>query len=108
MVISFRFLLYKDPKEIQARQGQLVLVEYKVRKYTEGVLSDAEWEEAKANRAAWRQAVNDNQELRRSLSTSVKTILDKYRKGVTAKDLFEESCTKDNESFEIIKNYFDN
>lgn len=54
MVISFRFLLYKDPKEIQARQGQLVLVEYKVRKYTEGVLSDAEWEEAKANRAAWR------------------------------------------------------
>lgn len=100
--------LAKANEAIRTYKEKLSETDYKVQKYTEGVLTEAEWEEAKANRAAWRQVVNDNQELRRSLSTSVKTILNKYRKGITPKDLFEESCTKDNESFEIIKNYFDN
>ena len=108
MVILFQFLLYKDPKEIQARQGQLVLVDYKVQKHTEGVLSDAEWEEAKSKRAAWRKAVNDNEQLRDESRKMVNSIIKKYRNGVTMRQLFEESCTKDNASFETIKNYFDN
>lgn len=36
----------------------------------------------------------------------VDSIILKYRNGVTMKQLFEESCVKDNTSFEVIKNYF--
>lgn len=37
----------------------------------------------------------------------VDSIIKKYRKGVTMRQLFEESCVKDNELFETIKNYFE-
>lgn len=73
----------------------------------EGVLSEEEWQEAKTNRAAWRQAVNDNEQLRNESKKLVDNIIAKYRNGVTMRQLFEESCTKDNESFETIKNYFE-
>lgn len=94
--------------EIKIYKDKLTATDYKVQKYTEGVLPEAEWQEAKAKRAAWRQAVNDNEQLRDESRKMVNNIIKKYRNGVTMKQLFEESCVKDNESFETIKNYFDN
>lgn len=94
--------------EIKIYKDKLTATDYKVQKYTEGVLPEAEWQEAKAKRAAWRQAVNDNEQLRDESRKMVNSIIKKYRNGVTMKQLFEESCIKDNESFETIKNYFDN
>lgn len=93
--------------EIKIYKDKLAATDYKVQKYTEGVLSEEEWQEAKTNRAAWRQAVNDNEQLRNESKKLVDNIIAKYRNGVTMRQLFEESCTKDNESFETIKNYFE-
>ena len=93
--------------EIKIYKDKLTATDYKVQKYTEGVLSEAEWQEAKAKRAAWRKAVNDNEQLRDESRKMVNSIIKKYRKGVTMKQLFEDACTKDNASFETIKNYFE-
>ena len=93
--------------EIKIYKDKLTATDYKVQKYTEGVLSEAEWQEAKAKRAAWRKAVNDNEQLRDESRKMVNSIIKKYRNGVTMRQLFEESCTKDNASFETIKNYFE-
>lgn len=94
--------------EIKVYKDKLAKTDYKVQKYTEGVLSEEEWNEAKTNRAAWRQAVNDNEQLRNESKKLVDNIISKYRNGVTMKQLFEDACVKDNASFETVKNYFDN
>ena len=91
--------------EIKIYKDKLTATDYKVQKYTEGVLSEAEWQEAKAKRAAWRQAVNDNERLRDESRKLVDNIIKKYRKGVTMKQLFEDACIKDNATFEAVKNY---
>lgn len=92
--------------EIKIYKDKLSKSDYKVQKYTEGVLSEEEWEEAKAKRAAWRQAVNDNEQLRDESKVLVDTIIAKYRNGVTAKSLFDECCTMDNAMLETVKACF--
>lgn len=92
--------------EIKIYKDKLSKSDYKVQKYTEGVLSEEEWEEAKAKRAAWRQAVNDNEQLRNESKALVDAIIAKYRNGVTAKSLFEECCTMDNAMLETVKACF--
>lgn len=92
--------------EIKIYKNKLTKTDYKAQKYLEGVLPETEWLRAKADRAAWRQAVNDNEQLRDESKKMVDNIIKKYRNGVTMKQLFEESCVKDNASFETVKNYF--
>lgn len=99
--------LYDAINEIKAAKANLTATDYKVQKYTEGVLSEEEWEEAKTRRAAWRQTVNDNEALQAQIKVTVNEIVSKYRHGVTPKQLFEDACEKDNELFETIKNYFE-
>lgn len=46
-------------KEIAALKKQLANTDYKAIKYAEGLISEEEYAEAKAERAAWRERINE-------------------------------------------------
>ena len=91
---------------IEVNKKRLFDSDYKVQKFTEGLLSLAEWSEAKTKRAAWRKAVNDNEVLRDTAKAMVNAIIAKYRGNETPRDIFETCCVRDNALFETVKTYF--
>lgn len=98
--------LAKAVHHIKVNKKRLADSDYKVQKFTEGLLTLAEWAEAKAKRAAWRKEVNDNEALRDTAKAAVDAIVAKYRGGKTPRAIFEECCTRDNALFETVKAYF--
>ena len=59
---SARKLKEKIYKEINELKAKLRATDYKAIKFAEGVLSDVEYEETKAQRQAWRDRVNTLEE----------------------------------------------
>lgn len=98
--------LAKAVHHIKVNKKRLADSDYKVQKFTEGLLTLAEWAEAKTKRAAWRKEVNDNEALRDTAKATVDAIIAKYRGGKTPRGIFEECCTRDNALFETVKAYF--
>ena len=98
--------LAKAVHHIKVNKKRLSDSDYKVQKFTEGLLTLAEWAEAKAKRAAWRKEVNDNEALRDTAKATVDAIIAKYRGGKTPRAIFEECCARDNALFETVKAYF--
>lgn len=98
--------LAKAVHAIKVNKKRLLDSDYKVQKFTEGLLTLAEWAEAKTSRAAWRKAVNDNEVLRDTAKATVDAIIAKYRGGKTPRAIFEECCTRDNALYETVKAYF--
>lgn len=98
--------LAKAVHHIKVNKKRLADSDYKVQKFTEGLLTLAEWAEAKAKRAAWRKEVNENEALRDTAKAAVDAIVAKYRGGKTPRAIFEECCTRDNALFETVKAYF--
>ena len=82
--------------------------DYKVQKYTEGLIDDKKWKESKDKRSGWRKEVTDNENAIKEQEAAYQEVVNKYRKGATSKSLFEQCCKRDNELFDTIKEAFDN
>lgn len=100
--------LTKAEHHIKVNKQRLLDSDYWVQKFTEGLLSLSEWAEAKTKRAAWRKEVNDNEVIRDEAKLTVNAIINKYRNGKTPRLIFEDCCTRDNQIYELVKEYLTN
>ena len=93
---------------IEVNKRRLKDSDYKVQKYTEGLIADKEWKKSKDKRSGWRKEVTDNENAVKEQEAAYQEVVNKYRKGATSKSLFEQCCKRDNELFDTIKEAFDN
>ncbi len=92
---------------IEKNKKRLADSDYKAQKYVEGVLSEAEWQSAKTERAAWRKAINDSEAVAADRRAKVDAVIARYRDASTSpRAIFEACCTRDNAIFEAVKAHF--
>ena len=98
--------LAKANNIIKVNKKRLADSDYKVQKYTEGLIDDAEWKESKDKRALWRKQINDNEEAVKVHKERVDAAIKKRRGTLTPRSLFEACCERDNALFEVCKEHF--
>lgn len=101
--------IYNLSKEIEDCKKNLFDTDYIVTKFTEGLISAAEWLKSKASRANWRNLINQDEgplaEAREQLEALKQQI-----KGdnPSLKDIYWESVTKANEMLPAFQEWFEN
>ena len=79
--------------------------DYKTIKYTEGSLSDEDFEALIADKNTWREEINNYQVIAKECTQAIEEAKLRYRNGVTYRSLFEQCCTRDNEALQLFKNW---
>nr|MBQ5811736.1 hypothetical protein [Clostridia bacterium] len=98
--------LAKAKNIIKVNKKRLADSDYKVQKYTEGLIDEAEWQESKGKRSLWRKEINNSEEALKHHQAKVDEAIDKHRMGLTPRKVFESCCERDNAIFDICKEFF--
>lgn len=101
--------IYNLSKEIEDCKKNLLDTDYIVTKFTEGLISAAEWLKSKASRANWRSLINKDEG---PLAEAIEQLeaLKQQIKGdnPSLKDIYWESVTKGNEMLPAFQEWFEN
>ena len=101
--------IYNLSKEIEDCKKNLLDTDYIVTKFTEGLISAAEWLKSKASRANWRSLINKDEG---PLAEAIEQLeaLKQQIKGdnPSLKDIYWESVTKANEMLPAFQEWFEN
>ena len=98
--------LKAQKKVMDDNKKRLADSDYLVAKFTEGLISAAEWLKAKAERAGWRSAVNKAEPLYAAAQERYDAFKDKYKAPNTKRERFNAAVARDNVCLEVLKAYY--
>lgn len=98
--------LKAQKKVMDDNKKRLADSDYLVAKFTEGLISAAEWLKAKAERAGWRSAVNKAEPLYAAAEERYNAFKAKYKAPNTKRERFNAAVARDNACLDALKAYY--
>lgn len=99
--------LKAQKKVMDDNKKRLADSDYLVAKFTEGLISAAEWLKAKAERAGWRGAVNKAEPLYAAAEERYNAFKAKYKAPNTKRERFNAAVARDNACLDALKAYYE-
>ena len=100
--------LKKQKRLMDDNKKLLADSDYIVSKFTEGLISAAEWLKAKANRAGWRQLVNDAETAYNAAKARYNQFKSQFNPSTTRSERFAAAVARDNACLNDLKAYYAN
>lgn len=101
--------IYNLSKEIEDCKKNLLDTDYIVTKFTEGLISAAEWLKSKASRANWRSLINKDEGPLAEAMEQLEALKQQIKgDNPSLKDIYWESVTKANEMLPAFQEWFEN
>lgn len=93
-------------KKMDENKKRLADTDYIVSKFTEGLISAAEWIKSKTERANWRKLVNEAEDAYSLVKERYDTLKEEFKPQSTKRERFNAAVARDNACLDALKEYY--